>query len=122
MTRINCAIPVGELSDKHLLAEHREIKRVPNCIKSGRYNMIGIPDKFTLGKGHVRFFYNKLKYLHNRYLQIYNEAINRGFNVTNFNKAFECLPDHLYNDYQETDDDYQILIERLKSKDPIHYA
>ena len=31
MTRINCGIPPEELSDKHLLAEHREIKRIPNC-------------------------------------------------------------------------------------------
>jgi hypothetical protein len=33
MTRINTGIPPKELTDKHLLAEHREIKRIPNCIK-----------------------------------------------------------------------------------------
>lgn len=46
MTRINAGI---RLTDKHLLAEAREIKRVPNCIKNGRYSMVGQPDKFTLG-------------------------------------------------------------------------
>ena len=29
MTRINSAISVRRLTDEHLLAEHREIKRVP---------------------------------------------------------------------------------------------
>jgi hypothetical protein len=38
MTRINL-IPVNELTDQHLLAEHREIKRIPNVILSGRYNL-----------------------------------------------------------------------------------
>jgi hypothetical protein len=31
MTRINL-IPVEELTDQHLLAEHREIKRIPNAV------------------------------------------------------------------------------------------
>lgn len=55
MTRINSAIPVKNLTDEHLLAEHREIKRLPyflsKAIQSGSIN--NIPEKFTLGKGHV---------------------------------------------------------------------
>ena len=62
MTRINVGIPPEELTDKHLLAEHREIKRIPNCIAKGKYNMDGIPDRFKLGKGHVKFFYNMNDY------------------------------------------------------------
>ena len=30
MTRINVGIPPTELTDRHLLAEHREIKRIQN--------------------------------------------------------------------------------------------
>ena len=33
MTRINSAIPVKCLTDEHLLAEHREIKRLPYCLR-----------------------------------------------------------------------------------------
>ena len=33
MTRINANIPVRNLTDQHLLAEHREIKRVCNRFK-----------------------------------------------------------------------------------------
>lgn len=32
MTRINSAINVKYLTDEHLLAEHREIKRMPYCL------------------------------------------------------------------------------------------
>ena len=50
MTRINSAIPVKCLTDEHLLAEHREIKRLPynlqKSIKSGSIKRI--PNKFTL--------------------------------------------------------------------------
>ena len=75
MTRINCGIKVEELSDKHLLAEHREIKRIPNVIKSGKANLENLPEKFTLGKGHVRFFYNKIGYLASRYSEIYADCL-----------------------------------------------
>ena len=39
MTRINCGIPVEELTDKHLLAEAREIKRIPNNVSKGKFNI-----------------------------------------------------------------------------------
>ena len=71
MTRINVGIPPAELVNQHLLAEHREIKRIPNCIAKGKYNMEDIPDKFKLGKGHVKFFYNKLLHLKKRYMRLY---------------------------------------------------
>ena len=42
MTRINVGISPAELNDKHLIAEHREIKRIPNCVAKGKYNIISI--------------------------------------------------------------------------------
>ena len=113
MTRINSGIPTKELIDMHLLAEHREIKRIPNCIKSGRYNLEGMPNEFKMGTGHVKFFYDKLQYLHNRYLDIYAECVSRGFNVTNYNDCFTDLPKELYNDYKPTDTDRMLIRERI---------
>jgi hypothetical protein len=81
MTRINAHIPPSELCDSHLLAEHREITRVPNTIRSGRAVIKDIPRKFTLGQGHVKFFYNKIGYIKDRYEQLYDECIARGFNI-----------------------------------------
>ena len=117
MTRINVGILPKELSNKHLIAEHREIKRIPNCISKGRYNMDGIPDKFKLGKGHVKFFYNKLFYLFKRYIELYTECKNRGFNVQNYAKAWDYVPEELLNDYTPTENDRKLIQQRIKEND-----
>ena len=116
MTRINVGIPPAELTGKHLIAEHREIKRIPNCVAKGKYNMEGIPDKFKLGTGHVKFFYNKLLYLKNRYLKLYAECIKRDFNVQNYIKAWDNVPKELMGDYQPTKNDKKIIEQRIKEK------
>ena len=116
MTRINVGIPPAELTDKHLLAEHREIKRIPNCIAKGKYNMDGIPKRFKLGKGHVKFFYDKLYYLLIRYLKLYRECKKRGFNVQCYVKAWKDLPTELMNNYKPTSVDRKIVQERINEK------
>ena len=116
MTRINVGIPPQELTDKHLLAEHREIKRIPNCVAKGRYNMDGIPKRFKLGKGHVKFFYNKLLYLGKRYLQLHTECIARGFNVQNYIEAWANVPMELMNDYYPTKEDRLIIQQRINER------
>ena len=118
MTRINVGIPPAELVNQHLIAEHREIKRIPNCIAKGKYNMEGIPDKFKLGTGHVKFFYNKLLYLKNRYISLYNECIKRGFNVQNYIAAWDNVPKELMNDYKVQDNDIKIIKQRIYERSP----
>lgn len=83
MTRINL-IPVEELCDQHLLAEHRELTRIPNGLLAGKlkYNYVDRSDSFTLGKGHVKFFTDKLDWLFQRYNHIHQECLMREFNVT----------------------------------------
>lgn len=118
MTRINVGIHPAELPIKMLIAEHREIKRIPNCIKSGRYSLEGMPSNFTLGAGHVKFFYNKLAYLRKRYELIYKTCIGAPyyFNVTYYGSAFDGLPDALMGDYMATMDDRALLVQRLHEK------
>ena len=116
MTRINVGIPPAELTDKHLLAEHREIKRIPNCIAKGRYNMDGIPDKFKLGTGHVKFFYNKLEYLFLRYVKLHLECKYRGFNVQDYSKAWDDLPEELLNHYKPTKRDRLLVQQRINER------
>ena len=58
MTRINL-VPPEELCDQHLLAEHRELTRIPNAVAKGKYHLKGQPAEYKLGEGHVRFFFNK---------------------------------------------------------------
>lgn len=83
MTRINLIDPKF-LCDQHLLAEHRELTRIPNRILSGKYSLEGkhIPTSYVLGTGHVTFFFNKIDFLFERYLQLHQECLNRNFAVT----------------------------------------
>lgn len=119
MTRINAGIPPVDLTDRHLLAEHREIKRIPNAISNNKFSLNGQPKLFTLGKGHVKFFYDKLKYLHNRYMAIHSECVRRKFNVQNFGKSFlaaaECRPD-LYNDWAPTETARRLIQQRIHER------
>lgn len=118
MTRINVGIHPYELPNKLLLAEHREITRIPNAIRSGKINLDNLPTQFTLGKGHVRFFYNKLEYLRKRYGALLKKCKQRGFQVTDKTNSFDCCTEypHLFQDYQEQPQDRQIIIDRIKSK------
>ena len=111
-------MPPCDLHKKHLLAEHRELIRIPNAIKKGRYRLKGIPDNFKLGRGHVKFFYNKLRYLHFRYRAIYNMCKRHNFNVTDYSESFKNLPVELYNDYTPTEQDLKIIKQRIKERQP----
>ena len=117
MTRVNVGILPKELSNKHLIAEHREIKRIPNCISKGKYSMDGQPDRFKLGTGHVKFFYDKLSYLRNRYIDLYKECIRRGFNVQNYINAWDNIPEELMGNYKPTKNDRKIIQQRIKEND-----
>lgn len=116
MTRINCGIPVEELSDKHLLSEAREIKRVPNAVAKGKCNLNNLPKEFKMGVGHVRFFYDKLLYLLNRYKQLHAECLKRGFKVQDWSSAWDNVPGELMNDYQPTEKDVQLVRERIRER------
>lgn len=115
MTRINL-IPVSELTDQHLLAEHRELKRIPNVIKSWKYNLNNIPDQFVLWAWHVKFFYDKLLFLKLRYIELHQECINRWFNIVNYIESFQGLPSELMNNYIPTDEAIQLSQSRINEK------
>ena len=116
MTRINVGITPAELNGRHLIAEHREIKRIPNLVNRGRYSLDNQPKSFKLGTGHVKFFYDKLLYLKRRYDALYNECRKRGFNVQNYSNAWKGSPKHLMNDYKPTERDRAIIKQRIEEK------
>ena len=83
MTRINIVSP-SELTDQHLIAEYREIFMVAGSLNRTLNSKIGykksrVPKRYILNSGHVYFFYNKGKYLDNRYKELVNEMKLRGF-------------------------------------------
>lgn len=79
MTRINC-VPVSELSGPHLVAEYRELPRVFALAEkaAGRGALVQ-PNAYTLGKGHLLFFYTRLGYLARRHRQLVEEMKRRGY-------------------------------------------
>lgn len=118
MTRINSAIPVKNLTDEHLLAEHREIKRLVSYFNKSKLSgsLNKIPDSFRLGGGHVLFFLNKMGFIYKRYLSLYNECLNRGFNVTDYSSNFSEVDGDYFNDYVSTVRERKLLECRIYSK------
>ena len=121
MTRINI-IPVSELTDQHLIAEYREITMVPAALTRTLNSKSGfikkkIPDRFTLNTGHVYFFYDKGLYLYNRYDNIVEEMILRGFNP-DLKRIFpkDIFPFELFNDWIPTIQEQEIVRSRIKEK------
>lgn len=130
MTRINIGVNPLYLTDEHLLAEHREIKRLPyvyqKSIQSGSINKI--PPTFRLGKGHVLYFINKPNYTYGRYMAIHKECINRGFEVSDYSSNWLIYPeesfiDHIKESPKDTLEICNRIIERIQksSKSSFHY-
>lgn len=118
MTRINSAIPVKYLTDEMLLAEHREIKRLPSVLsKAIQCNSVSkVPNKFCLGTGHVKFFLNKMLFIFNRYKIIKDECELRKFNITDYSSNFLNIDDKYMNDYTPTEGEYSLLKERITER------
>lgn len=85
MTRINLVEP-HHLTDKHLMAEYRELPRIFTAVlklqEQGKTPAdVDIPEHYVLGQGHMKFFYNKIGWLNRRYVDLNKELENRGYNL-----------------------------------------
>ena len=122
MTRINI-IPPKELYDQHLIAEYREITMVPAALSRTLNSKAGlirskIPKNYTLNKGHVYFFYNKGKYLDNRYNELIVEMKNRGI-IPDENRLYPkqiFIDNNLYYDWEPSEIDMQVIRLRIEQK------
>lgn len=119
MTRINAGVNPKYLMDEHLLAEHREIRRLPLFWESGlgTGNINRIPKSFTLNTGHISFFLDKFQYTYNRNKLLNDECINRGYTITDFSSNWSKVTDKNYwGDYFETLQDASIITKRIMQK------
>ena len=118
MVRVNLINP-EYLSDQHLRAEHVEILMLLSSSKKVIYE--NIPKTFCLGKGHINFFKNKIRYLERRFFAIQSEMRERGMNVKaklpDLKQLKNCLQ---YNDYYPDEDALNIIktriLERIRKK------
>ena len=75
------------------------------------------PTKFTLNGGHVKFFYNKGLYLHNRYKELVAEMKRRGMKPDAARKfKREQWPDELYLDWNPTEEEQLIVRQRIQER------
>jgi len=108
MTRINTIDP-AYLTDQHCFAEFREITRVSRLAKS-----VELPAAYTMGTGHVKFFYDKGLWLADRLWRLQNECDNRNIRITP--KVYVLHPQGLNRGWTPTYKDHLINIERLHEK------
>ena len=122
MTRINL-IPVEELSDQHLIAEYRELPRV---VKQ-KVNIDSAPEKYTLGRGHVKWAKLHLVFTLYRYYSLCNEMDYRGFSLRySPDELYFCAIEQAYGSeyrwlhYVPTKEDVELsrnrIIEKIKMK------
>lgn len=118
MTRINVIDP-KKLCDQHLLAEHRELTRIPNDIVKRQGDVpLSNSTRYLLGTGHVTFFRDKLLFLKKRYDELHRECLRRGFNI-NYRWPEEAVHfRELWNDYQVTTQDVQLNQARIEERMP----
>ena len=122
MTRINC-IPPEELVDKHLIAEYRELPRIFGLVKKAQERgltpmSLGDRPSYILGTGHVKFFYDKLKYLTTRQYMLIDEMRKRGFkpNFVNIDELMSGINQCWYGDWEPDEVAMNINRERINER------
>lgn len=116
MTRINC-VPVEELSRQHLIAEYRELPRVfALAKKAAERGAFSQPAQYTMGTGHVTFFYTRLGYLARRHAQLVAEMLRRGYKPAytgSLREAHPDMPTELWGEWNPTQEALATNRERI---------
>lgn len=122
MTRINC-IPPQELSRAHLVAEYRELPRIFALVRAAIARGESPtdprnPPTYTLGRGHVRFFYPRLGYLVQRQHAIVAEMIARGYNPAfrTTDHFLDGIPAEWCGDWLPTEEAVAINLARISER------
>jgi deoxyribonuclease (pyrimidine dimer) len=124
MTRIN-VIPTEELVREHLVAEYRELPRIFGCVrkrveKGHELKDIKMPEKYILGNGHMTFFYDKLKWITDRYKLLIQEMKLRNykpkFSENDIPDLYVGIPKEFFGDYVVTEEAIEINRARIRER------
>ncbi len=121
MVRVNLIDPLY-LTDQHLLAEHNELlmltaylRRYPLQIR----DLSKIPERFTLGRGHMTFFKDKVLYLKRRHDALRDEMARRGYTSRKI-LSIDGFPRIMLNDWRPEPEDVRLvkarIVERIRAK------
>lgn len=113
------------LVDAMLLAEYVEIKMFAKFVN--KYPKGFIPKEYTLNKGHMSFFRDKVEFVYERYKLIVEEMVKREFtlNIENIIETLDLLMNNLctinWNDYKPTEEAINLNKERIidRIKNPL---
>lgn len=126
MTRINCNIPVESLTNKHLLAEHREIKRI--CFRlevrlnQNKFDDIPAPFFEIKKNGEIAFkelfWLDKGKFTLDRYKKIHALCKQKWFDVSDYSNNWEIYKrkPEFFNDYTPTDEQNKMILDRINQR------
>jgi len=113
MVRVNLFSP-EKLSDQHLIAEYDEILMLVAYLKKYPFPE-NQPKNYCLGKGHMKFFAGKLKYLKKRHELIRVEMKNRGF-ITRKKILLSDFSRKTLGDWKPNKNDFAIIRKRISEK------
>lgn len=121
MTRINLVDP-SELHRSHLVSEYREIVRVFALARKNQYEMHKkkLPENYTLGTGHTAFFWDKLKFISDRYDSLCAEMLKRGYTCNRVPKEelHKGINANMFWDYKPTEEALEINRQRIADRMP----
>lgn len=116
MARVNVGINPIYLADQHLVAESVEITMIVGSLRMNGWKIKSeIPNQYQLGKGHINFFKNKIKYLARRLVEVNNEMRRRGFSPGT-DESYLKSPPEFQNDWNPTINDSKIVRGRIIEK------
>lgn len=115
--RCNCGVDPKLLTDQWLIAEQVELLMIPGMLRKLNFKINNpIPDHFVMGKGHMTFWFNKLKYLQKRHEIVKEEVRRRGFKATDRTMWLDKFPIELCNSWSPNMSDTLKLRSRLTDK------
>jgi hypothetical protein len=115
------------LTNRHLVAEWRELLRMPRFALKYDEPPKDMPERFTLGKGHMKSLLPHMQHLWFRQWDLGEEMEARDFKVDR-NKARQTWDNYLINRpnwqlkrYMPNPRDFNLVLTRLKERDPSGY-
>ena len=70
-----------------------------------------------MGTGHVTFFLDKTQFTLDRYKQIHEECIRRGFNVPDYSENWkQVIMKDYWKSYEPTKEEQELLINRISER------
>tara|TARA_R100001039_G_C1854840_1_gene117855 strand:- start:20300 stop:20653 length:354 start_codon:yes stop_codon:yes gene_type:complete len=113
----------------HLLGENKEITRVFGLVRKAQQRGVNkwnlkAPSEYTMGTGHVKFYYTRLGYILKRYHELTQEMTSRGYKpnpISDEDLLQGIDKKHWMGDYEPTEGALKInrqrIAERLKDMD-----